>query len=63
MRCCPGWQQRPPATLPDTPQHSPPVDPLPPLVRNIGNTAFWTFVPLVYCTKHNLWIYTGLSLI
>ena len=21
-------------------------------VHNVGNTAFWTFVPLVYCTPH-----------
>eukprot|EP00976_Prorocentrum_cordatum_P062146 1176599-Prorocentrum_minimum.AAC.1 len=21
-------------------------------VRNVGNTAFWTFVPLMYCTTH-----------
>eukprot|EP00976_Prorocentrum_cordatum_P024366 496007-Prorocentrum_minimum.AAC.1 len=29
-----------------------PVDPLGACVRNIGNAAFRTFVPLVYCTTH-----------
>eukprot|EP00976_Prorocentrum_cordatum_P112626 1195568-Prorocentrum_minimum.AAC.1 len=51
----------PPLMTPAPPQH-PQRAVVPPLwrhvppqrwvVHNVGNAAFWTFVPLVYCTTH-----------
>eukprot|EP00959_Pyramimonas_sp_CCMP1952_P370723 7764538-Pyramimonas_sp.AAC.1 len=49
----PVHSSRPASSSPLSATFSPPS--LPPLVHNVhngGNTAFWTFVPLTYCTTH-----------